>query len=474
MTTSAGRTPARHSPKSLRADVTGSLRDAEPRVFWLDRADRPEPRPALTAPASADLIIVGGGFAGLWTAVLAKERDPGRDVLLVEGDRIGWAASGRNGGFCSASLTHGRENGARRFPGEINQVDELGRRNLDEIEESLRRHGIGCDFERTGSLSVAVEPYQVALLRDSGEPVLDQSGVRSEVNSPTYLAGVWNRHDTALLHPARLAWGLAATAERLGVRIAEETSIRRIRKSASGVSLTTGGGVNLTARRVALGTNAFPSLLRRTRLYTVPVYDYVLVTEPLSASQLASVGWRNRQGVDDIANQFHYYRLTPDNRILWGGYDAVYHYGRHVRPRYEQRPPTFAKLAGHFFVTFPQLEGIRFTHRWAGAIDTCTRFFAFHGTALDGRVAYVQGFTGLGVAATRFGAQVMLDQLDGQQTARTSLGLVRRRPLPFPPEPFAYVGIQLTRAALAAADRSEGHRNLWLRVLDRLGLGFDS
>ena len=474
MTTSAGRTPARHSPKSLRADVTGSLRDAEPRVFWLDRADRPEPRPALTAPASADLIIVGGGFAGLWTAVLAKERDPGRDVLLVEGDRIGWAASGRNGGFCSASLTHGRENGARRFPGEINQVDELGRRNLDEIEESLRRHGIGCDFERTGSLSVAVEPYQVALLRDSGEPVLDQSGVRSEVNSPTYLAGVWNRHDTALLHPARLAWGLAATAERLGVRIAEETSIRRICKSASGVSLTTGGGVNLAARRVALGTNAFPSLLRRTRLYTVPVYDYVLVTEPLSASQLASVGWRNRQGVDDIANQFHYYRLTPDNRILWGGYDAVYHYGRHVRPRYEQRPQTFAKLAGHFFVTFPQLEGIRFTHRWAGAIDTCTRFFAFHGTALDGRVAYVQGFTGLGVAATRFGAQVMLDQLDGQQTARTSLGLVRRRPLPFPPEPFAYVGIQLTRAALAAADRSEGHRNLWLRVLDRLGLGFDS
>ena len=294
------------------------------------------------------------------------------------------------------------------------------------------------------------------------------------MNSPTYLAGVWDRRATALLHPARLAWGLAATAERLGVRIAEGTAIRRIGKSASGVSLITGGGVTLTARRVALGTNAFPSLLRRTRLYTVPVYDYVLVTEPLSAGQLASVGWRNRQGVDDIANQFHYYRLTPDNRILWGGYDAVYHYGRQVRPGYEQRPQTFGKLAGHFLATFPQLEGIRFTHRWAGAIDTCTRFFAFHGTALCGRVAYVQGFTGLGVSATRFGAQVMLDQLDGQQTARTSLGLVRRRPLPFPPEPFAYTGIQLTRAALAAADRRQGHRNLWLRALDRLGMGFDS
>jgi glycine/D-amino acid oxidase-like deaminating enzyme len=232
--------------------------------------------------------------------------------------------------------------------------------------------------------------------------------------------------------------------------------------------------VDLTARQVALGTNAFPSLLRRTRLYTVPVYDYVLVTEPLSAGQLASVGWRNRQGVDDIANQFHYYRLTPDNRILWGGYDAIYHYGRRIRPEYEQRPQTFAKLARHFFTTFPQLEGIRFTHRWAGAIDTCTRFFAFHGTAFGGRVAYAQGFTGLGVAATRFGAQVMLDQLDGQQTTLTSLGMVRRRPLPFPPEPMAYAGIQLTRAALAAADRNQGRRNLWLRGLDRLGIGFDS
>jgi glycine/D-amino acid oxidase-like deaminating enzyme len=459
---------------ALSAEVSNSLRDVEQKVFWLDRADRPAPRPALTAPGTADLVVVGGGFAGLWTAVLAKERDPARDVLLVESDRIAWAASGRNGGFCSASLTHGRENGARRFPGEIDRVEELGRRNLDEIEQSVERYGIDCGFERAGSLSVAIEPYQVALLRGWGEPVLDQAEVRAQVNSPTYLAGVWDRHGTALLDPARLAWGLAASAERLGVRIAEGTTVRQIRRSASGVSLTTSRGVPISARRAALATNAFPSLIRRTRLYTVPVYDYVLVTEPLSASQLASVGWANRQGIDDIANQFHYYRLTPDNRILWGGYDAVYHYGRRMRLEYEQRPQTFRRLAGHFFETFPQLEGIRFTHQWAGAIDTCTRFFAFYGTALGGSAAYAQGFTGLGVAATRFAAQVMLDQLDGQATERTALELVRRRPLPFPPEPFAYAGIQLTRAALAAADRRQGRRNRWLRALDRLGLGFDS
>ncbi|HEY7720163.1 MAG TPA: FAD-dependent oxidoreductase, partial [Pedococcus sp.] len=132
------------------------------------------------------------------------------------------------------------------------------------------------------------------------------------------------------------------------------------------------------------------------------------------------------------------------------------------------------RLAEHFFETFPQLEGLRFTHRWGGAIDTCTRFSAFFGTAMGDRVAYALGYTGLGVGASRFGAEVVLDLLDGRETERTALEMVRRRPLPFPPEPLAWTGIQLTRWSLARADAHEGRRNLWLRTLDRFGLGFDS
>jgi glycine/D-amino acid oxidase-like deaminating enzyme len=196
--------------------------------------------------------------------------------------------------------------------------------------------------------------------------------------------------------------------------------------------------------------------------------------EPLSAAQLASVGWRNRQGIGDVANQFHYYRLTTDNRILWGGYDAVYHFGRGLRAAYDQWPATARTLAAHFFQTFPQLEGLRFTHRWGGAIDTCTRFCAFFGTAWDGDVAYALGYTGLGVGATRFWAEVMLDLLGGQPTELTGLRMVTSTPPPFPPEPLAYAGIQLTRRALARADERGGRRDLWLRMLDRLGLGYDS
>jgi glycine/D-amino acid oxidase-like deaminating enzyme len=293
------------------------------------------------------------------------------------------------------------------------------------------------------------------------------------VNSPSYLAGLWDKKGDALVHPARLAWGLAGACERLGVRVAEHTPVLGLSSDADGVRLRLCEGV-LTARQVALGTSAFPALLRRLRPYTVPVYDYVLVTEPLSAAQLATVGWRNRQGIGDSGNQFHYYRLTPDNRILWGGYDAVYHFGRAIRAAYDQRPATFLTLAEHFFTTFPQLEGIGFTHRWGGAIDTCSRFCAFFGTAHRCRVSYALGYTGLGVGASRFGARVMIDLLSGKETELTRLQLVRSKPVPFPPEPLAYLGIQATRWSLARADRHDGRRNLWLRTLDAAGMGYDS
>jgi glycine/D-amino acid oxidase-like deaminating enzyme len=455
--------------------VHPSLAGAEPTSAWLDTPARPEARPALSADSTADLVVVGGGYSGLWTAVLAKERDPGREVVLLEGQRIGWAASGRNGGFCSASLTHGRDNGEQRFPREIDTLERMGLQNLAEIESSVGRYGIDCAWELTGSLSVATEPHQVAWLRDADEGTyLDRDAVRAEVASPTYLAGLWTRDDNALVDPARLAWGLADAAERLGVRIHEHTEVTALEKDGVGMRVRTAGGASVRTARVALGTNAFPALVKRVRWHTVPVYDYALMTEPLSAEQLDSIGWRHRQGIDDCGNQFHYYRLTADNRILWGGYDAIYHFARKIDDGLDQRPKTFDLLSRQFFETFPQLEGLRFSHQWGGAIDTCTRFFAFFGTAYAGRAAYALGYTGLGVGATRFGANVMLDLLDGRQTERTSLEMVRSKPLPFPPEPFAYAGVQLTRWSLAAADRHGGRRNLWLRTLDRAGLGFDS
>ena len=450
---------------------------AKPGSFWLDQPDAPAARAPLPGDTSCDLAVIGAGFTGLWAALLAKEANPGRSVLVVEGSRVGWAASGRNGGFCDASLTHGAANGRERFPAEFDTLQRLGAENLDAIEAAVSRYDIDCEFSRSGSITVATDDYQVAELLEAagtdGGTFLSQAALRAEVNSPTYLAGSWDRRGTAMIQPARLAWGLAAACERLGVRIVERTPVTGLAADTEGVRVRTRHGV-LRAKRVVLGTGAFGPLLRRLRPYIVPVYDYVLVTEPLSAAQLASVGWRNRQGISDSGNQFHYYRLTADNRILWGGYDAIYHFGHDIRMAYDQRPATFARLAGHFFATFPQLEGIGFSHRWGGAIDTCSRFCAFFGTAYQGRVGYALGYTGLGVGASRFGARVILDLLSGERTELTELAMVRSKPAPFPPEPLAYLGVQATRWSLARADRRSGRRNLWLKALDAVGAGYDS
>ncbi|WP_018787556.1 FAD-binding oxidoreductase [Micromonospora sp. CNB394] len=465
-----------------------ALADAAPVPYWLDRPERPDPLPPLSGSHAADLLVVGGGYAGLWTALLAKEADPDRDVLLVDAGTCGWAASGRNGGFCAASLTHGLANGVERFPGEIDELERLGRENLDAIAAAVAKYDIACDFERTGELAVAVEPYQLdglaadaELARRYGHDVrlLDRDEVRAEVASPTYLGGMWDADRVALLDPAKLAWGLRRAALDLGVRVHEHTRVTGLARDGAGLRATTAGGADaasgaVRARQVVLATNAFPPLLRRLRSWLVPVYDYALMTEPLTAAQRDAIGWRNRQGLADTGNQFHYYRLTADNRILFGGYDAIYHYGNRVAPALEQREATFTTLASHFFTTFPQLDGLRFSHRWGGVIDTCTRFCAFFGTAYEGRLAYAAGFTGLGVGATRFGARVTLDLLSGTDTPLTRLDLVRRKPLPIPPEPARSVGINLTRWSLARADARDGRRNLWLRTLDRLGLGFDS
>ena len=468
------------SPPS--ASDRAAYADAEPRPFWTHATRPEEAHPALVGAVDADLCIVGGGFTGLWAALHAKADDPVRDVVLLEAETAGFGASGRNGGFAVASLTHGISNGLARFADEMPVLERMGLENFDGMKADLGLHGIDCDLEENGDFSVALEAHQEAWIEEEAElmrrfghdvEVLDGPAARAQVNSPTYRGALWDRTGAATLDPGKLAAGLRAAAARAGVRVYEHTTATALEPQSGAITIVTPQG-RVRARRVLLATSAFPPLLRQIRRYVVPVYDYALMTEPLGPEHAAAIGWQQRQGIGDMGNQFHYYRRTADDRILFGGYDAVYRFGGPVAPRLDDHDGTFGKLSQHFFTTFPQLEGLRFTHRWGGAIDTCSRFSVFFGTAHSGRVAYAVGYTGLGVVATRFGARVALDLVDGRETPATRLRYVRRRPVPFPPEPLRTAVIQLTRNRLAAADRNEGRRGLWLRTLDRLGLGFDS
>src|SRR3954452_12809166 len=452
--------------------------------FWFTTGDPGRARPSLAGRARADVAVIGGGFTGLWTAIRLLESAPGLRVVVLEADRVGAGASGGNGGFCSSSLTHGLENGILHFEEELSILEAEGLRNLRELVAFVRNEGIDAELEETGTLDVAAEPWQVDGLAHAvelgdryGVPLtyLDRDAVQAAVHSPRFLAGVRvGPERCVMLNPAKLAWGLASAAERRGATIAEGSRVRRIDRRAGGVDVQVDGGGVVEADRVVIGTSAHSAWFRRLSQAFVPVYDYALMTEPLTPAQREAIGWGGREGMSDAGSQFHYFRQSADNRILWGGYDAVYHPGNAVKPSHDQRPATFDALARQFVETFPQLDGIRFTHRWGGAIDTSTRFSVTFGETLGGRVHYALGYTGLGVGSTRWAAGILRDKVLRPESDLLRLRFVRSRPFPIPPEPVRTPAVEVMRRAVIAADADEGHRGPFLRAMDALGIGFDS
>lgn len=461
-------------------DPSALVAAAKPAVFWTDRGDAPTPAAPLHGSSSADLCIVGGGFTGLWAALQALDDNPGRRVVVLEAAVCGSGASSRNGGFCDPSLTHGFLNGLMHWPDEIHTLERLGRQNFDDMLESIERFAIQADVQRVDEVSFATSETQLQRQREEAETLsahgvehtlLDQVAAQAIARSPTYL-GALTSPGIALVDPARLAWGLRRAVQSLGGVIYDQSRVTQIDADEERIRVGTEHGA-IHAQRVIVATNAWAEPLRQMRRYIVPVYDHVLMTEPLSAEQMADVGWSGREGLADAGNQFHYYRLTADDRILWGGYDANYHWNNGMGAECEQRTESHELLARHFFETFPQLEGLRFSHRWAGPIGTTSKFAATFGTMHGERLAWVGGYTGLGVAASRFGAGVALDLIDGLATERSMIEMVRRRPMPFPPEPLRSLAIRTTRSALAKQDET-GKTGPWLKLLDRIGVGFDS
>ena len=453
--------------------------------YWL-REPGPPADPALEAGErlEVDVAIVGAGFTGLWAAIALTDTDPTLRVAVLEAEAVAFGASGRNGGFCQASLTHGLANGIRHFPDELERLEREGLENLRGLIAFTRDHRIDCDLEETGTLSLADQSYQVEEFRawvddaaEYGESLefLDRDAAQAEVHSPLWQAGLYRPPGRdVLLDPAKLCRGIARVARERGVAIHERSRVTNLARRAGGVTVTTEAGATIRARHVVVATSAYSAWLQRLASSFVPVYDYALVSEPLTPEQRGSIGWQRRQGLSDANNQFHYFRLTADDRILWGGYDAIHYFGSRVAPELDRRPATFAKLEAQFVRAFPQLDGLAFPYRWGGAIDTTSRFTVTFGQTMGGRVTYALGYTGLGVGASRWAGGVIRDFLLRPDEDRLRLRLVTSRPIPFPSEPLRSLAIDVVRGELDRADRNEGRRSRILRTLDAAGIGFDS
>ncbi|WP_315926903.1 FAD-dependent oxidoreductase [Mesorhizobium sp. SP-1A] len=445
--------------------------------FWLDRPDAPETTPPLETSTDCDLLIVGGGFTGLWAGIQAKQQRPDLDVVLIEGGTVAHGASGRPGGVVSTSVMHGLSNAARIFPKDIHELERLGHENMHGFLDTITRHGIDCHAEWGGELTVAVDPdhvpalsgeHQLHLKHGHDSTLLDTVEVRAQINSPRYFGGIWSKNISGTVHPALLAWGLKRTAMELGVRLYENTRLIRLTDNGATLTAETSTGVKVKAPKVLLATNAFAEGDRRIKRRVVAVRDRVLATEPLSDQQMQSVGWQNRQGVYDTRTQMNYMRLTKDNRIIFGG-RLAYAYGGEISPAVDRELDTYEPLAGAFFSTFPQLAGLRFSHAWSGPIDLTTRmavhFQRYHG----GKAVYAGGYSGFGVSASRFGARIGLDILDGSTKPESRLEFATSMPTVVPPEPFRWLGAEITMYALDTADAKGGWRRPWLNMVSKLG-----
>ena len=433
-----------------------------------------------TTDASCALAIVGGGFTGLWSALKARERNSDAKIIVLEAKRCGQDASGRNGGFCAPSISHGVSNALTRHPAEADTLIRLGQENLDDYAADLDQYDMDAGFERSGKLNVAATPWQVEGLQAMARSyarfgikhsLLSGPALTEKLNSPVYSAGLFEPN-YALVNPAKTVAELRRVCLEKGIVLFENTAVIQLARDGAVLRLQTANAV-IRANQVILATNAARPLLKRLSLSFIPIYDYSLVSQPLSDAQWASIGWTGRHGVADTGNQFHYVRKTADNRMLWAGYDAIYHYGSDRSDALLHRDESFARLADQFAVAFPPLADVKFDHAWGGVIDTSARTTFFSGLAYGGQVAYAMGFTGQGVSASRFAALTMLDLLDGADTKRTRLKMPSRWAVPFPPEPIRSLAVRMAQRGLAREDAT-GHRSAFLRLLDAFGVGFGS
>jgi glycine/D-amino acid oxidase-like deaminating enzyme len=450
----------------------------EQACYWL--AHRPERAAApLVGTRNADVAVVGAGFTGLWTALFVKELDPEAEVVVVEQGVVGYGASGRNAGMLWDTVDHSHELAIAHFgAAEARRLAQLGERNVAELEAFLAARGIACDYEPTGRLLVATTPAHLDAFRRAAEIArglglatyqpLDKRTTRAEVQSPLYVGGLAIAAG-GILDPVKLIDALRLEAERLGVTVYERSHVVGLEPMGSGVRLRTARG-RVDARRAVLATNAYTHrLVPRVSRRMIPMYGYMMVSEPLTPAQRDIIGWPHRQAVADGRVFFNYARLTADDRVLWGSADLAYFPRNRVDARGDHSAAHYEALRVSFRHYFRALGDLEWAYAWGGPIGVTTRLTPFFGNTLEGRVLYGLGYSGRGLGTTRLAGRVLAHLALERSEDLLELPLVQQAPFRYPPEPARRWVVRAVGRALRRADRS-GERGPLLRVLDRLGV----
>ncbi len=419
--------------------------------FWIESAglyQQPPNPPLLQTKTSADLAIIGGGFTGLASAYHLAKRFPAKKIILLEAARCGYGASGRNGGQVVPVHESVEEIYEKEGPEAAQAFYQVNRQGLALVKELVQEHGLACDLESTGILVVAVSEQDAKALAKSHEVAkamgresrfLDRDQIRRELATDRYWAG-WRVSEGAIVNPAKLAKGMKALVQALGVEVFEQTKVMRLQPGAK-VRIETEFG-EVTADAVVIGTNGYSHALGLFRRRIAPLCNYVIATEPLSPARLESLGWKGREAVWDTRTEFDYMRLSADNRIVIGGEGAPYFY--HNGFSTGNYKPSLAMLEASLLQTWPQLQGVRFTHRWGGTMAFTLDFLPSIGVMGDAKnIYYGVGYSGEGLGWAQLAGKIIGQLYAREQTELTKFSLVNRTPPYLPPDPLRYLGINL-------------------------------
>ncbi len=452
-------------------------------VWWATLEQPPSPRAPLNADLDVDVAIVGAGFTGLWTALFLARHDPSLRVAVLEASVAGAGASGRNGGWASAlypvsfsriEASHGRD--------AVLRLRAALQDGVTELDEVARSEGIDFDYERGGSVALARSEVQAARLHaelddqrahgasDDDLVWLDESAARARCAASDVRGALFTPH-CAAVHPAKLVTGLADAVVRRGVSIYEHTSVtviepgdgwRRPRAVTERGSLR----AEVVVRATEGYTPAFPDAKRSV----VPLYSLVVATEPLPSSFFDRVGLAHRETFSDARHLIIYGQRTADDRLVFGGRGAPYHFGSRVDPAFDTEPDVFSKLEATLVELFGEIPA-DIAFRWGGPLGATRDFSPYVRLDRARGLAVAGGYVGDGVVLSHVAGRTLADLIVGATSERTSLPFVGNAPRDWEPEPLRWLGINAGLLAADLADRREaatGRPSGFARVLDRL------
>ena len=440
--------------------------------LWFAGLPRPvRPRRGLDGDAIADVVIVGGGFSGLWSAYALLERDPSIRVVVLEQEVVGFGASGRNGGWASALFAASRTDLARHGgPEAVRAQHRAMVASIEDIRRVCDLEGIDCGFHRGGTLTVSRSPAQDARVRGIVEDdrrwglgpehsvELDAAACDARIRIRGTRLGVYTP-DCAAIDPARLVHGLADAVERRGGIIHEGTPV--IGLDRAGVRTASG---SVRAASTVLATEAWTSTLPGQRRRTIPVYSLMVATEPLDPTVWDEIGWSGRETLTDGRNLIIYAQRTRDDRIAFGGRGAPYHFGSRIRPRFDRDPAVFRALEAALGDMFPVVREKDITHRWGGPLGVPRDWHSGVGVTADRSLAWAGGYVGDGVTTSNLAGRTLADLLLGRASDLTALPWVGHRSRRWEPEPLRFLAVRSMTALTRGADRAEARTGRPARI----------